>query len=64
MYYLDIVNLFDVINDVTVQPSKKLVTVTGLQNGKHYVYTKSYMHLKVAQEVAKRLKYFIGIKKS
>lgn len=64
MYYLDIVDQFDVITDVNTQPSKKLVSVHGLKAGKPFVYNKSYQHLKVANEVAKRLKYFIGIKKS
>ena len=64
MYYLDIVNTFDIIDDVTVQPSKKLITVYGRKDGELTTYAKSYQHLKVAQEVAKRLKYFIGIEKN
>jgi len=63
MYYLDIVDQFEVITDVNTQPSKKIVSVHGLKDGKPFVYNQGYQHLKVMNEVAKRLKYFIGIKK-
>ena len=61
MYYLDIVELFDVIE--TVEVKDKTVHIRGLKDGVSYEYVKSYGYLKVAKEVAKRLKYFIGIKK-
>jgi hypothetical protein len=62
MYYLDIVNLFDVIE--SVETTEKTVQVKGLKDGKPFVYNQSYGYLKVAKEVSKRLKYFIGIKKN
>ncbi len=64
MYYLDIVDQFDLINNVEVKSSEKTVVIYGVRNGQSYTYRKSYQHLKVATEVAKRVKYFIGVKKS
>lgn len=61
MYYLEIVELFDVIE--TVEVKDKTVTIKGLKDNQPFVYTQSYGYLKVAKEVQKRLKYFIGIKK-
>lgn len=64
MYYLEIVDLFDVIDDVTVQQDGKSVRVCGKKDGQFADYYQSYNYTKVAREVAKRLKYFVGIKKN
>ena len=64
MYYLDIVNLFDVIEEVIIQQDGKSIRVCGKKDGKSTDYYQSYNYTKVAREVAKRLKYFVGIKKN
>lgn len=63
MYYLDIADQFDNIHSVKVQQDGKTVKVVGTSNGKPFDYSQSYSYTKVAKEVAKRLSYFIGIKK-
>jgi hypothetical protein len=63
MYYLDIVNQFDVIQSVKIEQDGKTVKVVGMTNGVPFEYAQSYSYTKVAKEVAKRLAYFIGIKK-
>ena len=64
MYYLEIVDLFDVIDDVIVQRDGKTVRVRGKKDCEFADYYQSYSYTKVAKEVAKRLKYFIGIKRN
>lgn len=64
MYYLEIVDLFDVIDDVIVQPDGKTIRVRGKKNGEFADYYQSYNYMKVAKEVAKRLNYFIGVKRN
>ena len=64
MYYLDIVDLFDVIEDVIIQPDGKSIRVRGKANGEFMDFYQSYNYIKVTNEVAKLLKFFIGIKKS
>ena len=64
MYYLDIVDLFDVIEDVIIQPDGKSIRVRGKKDGQFTDYYQSYNYVKVTKEVAKRLKYFVGIKKN
>lgn len=64
MYYLDIVDLFDVIEDVIIQPDGKSIRVRGKKDGQFADYYQSYNYVKVTKEVAKRLKYFVGIKKN
>jgi len=65
MRYLDIVDQFKTIEDVYVgvhhAEEKFYVRVRGTDdNGFHDSYT-SYNYKKVAQEVAKRISYFIGV---
>lgn len=64
MYYLEIVDLFDVITDVKVITKDNTVIISGIKNNARMTYDQHYQHLKVAKEVAKRLLCFKGIKKS
>lgn len=63
MSYLDIVNDFDLIEDVIVQPDKMSIRVRGKKNDKFHDFYKTYQNKKVANIVAQKIKMFIGVTK-
>lgn len=56
-----IVNEFDKIDDVIIQPNGKSVRVRGSKDGKFTDCYVDYAHKEVAQEVAEKISYFIGV---
>lgn len=58
----DIVNSFDKIEDVIIQPNGKSIRVRGTKRGKFADVYADYTYPQVAQEVFKKVQNFIGIK--
>ena len=61
MGYLDIVNEFDLVEDVIVQPDGLSIRVRGKKDGDFHDFYKTYQNKKTARCVFEKIKMFVGI---
>lgn len=59
--FKEIVEHFDTIDDVIIQPNGTSIRVRGTKHNDFADAYIDYTHKEVAQEVAKKVSYFIGI---
>ena len=64
MYYLDVVEQFDVIQDVDVNHRGYEVVVHGMKNGKYHKYRGKFTSTQIGNSFAEKVKDFVGIEKT